>query len=248
MAFSLLANSSPEVDESQEMELTIGSLSFYVGPSGSTCLLDPAKSGPSASKAERITISGSSVGSSSEVNSPVSLTTTEGMQKRLEEFDKTQGKPNMEATAVKTRDSPKDFAIGSSGVSRSVHQLCVIITEAAEEDNHEGNKEVDMQVDKPKSKKEKEKIHVSTGELRIIMLAINHGTEVPTDSRREVLMGYQYALHQRRKKLREERDMFMRSRDDNSTSSGGYWDEYSDASECSMESHRDPKHNRRTTA
>jgi hypothetical protein len=172
------------------------------------------------------------------------------MPKRLEEFDETRGKPDMEATTVKTHDSPRDFATRSSGVSRSVHQLCVIITEAAEEDNHEGNKEVDMQVDKPRSnnKKEKEKIHVSTGEWRIIMSAINRGTEVPADSRREVLMGYQYALHQRRKKLREERDMFMRSRDDNSTSSGGYWDEYSDASECSMERHRDPKHGRRTTA
>jgi hypothetical protein len=42
--------------------------------------------------------------------------------------------------------------------------------------------------------------------------------------------------------------MFMRSRDNNSTSSGGYWDEYSDASESSMERHRDPKHSRRTTA
>jgi hypothetical protein len=41
--------------------------------------------------------------------------------------------------------------------------------------------------------------------------------------------------------------MFMRSRDNNSTSSGGYWDEYSNASESSMERHRDPKHNRRTT-
>jgi hypothetical protein len=215
---------------------------------GSTRLSDPAKSGPSASKAERITISGSSVGSSSEVNSPVSLTATKDMQKRLEEFDETRGKPDMEATAVKTRDSPKDFATRSSGISKSVHQLCVIITEAAEEDNHEGNKEVDMQVDKPRSKKEKEKIHVSTREWRIIMSAINHGTEVPTDSRREVLMGYQYALHQRRKKLREERYMFMRSRYDNNISSGGYWDEYSDASECSMESHRDPKHNRRTIA
>jgi hypothetical protein len=61
-------------------------------------------------------------------------------------------------------------------------------------------------------------------------------------------MGYQYALHQHKKKLREERDMFMRRRDDNSTSSERYWDEYSDASECSMERHRDPKHNRRTTA
>jgi hypothetical protein len=60
-------------------------------------------------------------------------------------------------------------------------------------------------------------------------------------------MGYQYALHQRRKKLREERDMFMRSRNNYSTSSGGYWDEYSDASESSIERHRDPKHIRRTT-
>jgi hypothetical protein len=60
-------------------------------------------------------------------------------------------------------------------------------------------------------------------------------------------MGYQYALHQRRKKLRQERDMIMRSPDYNSTSSGGYWDEYSDSSGSSMERHRDPKHSRRTT-
>jgi hypothetical protein len=197
MAFSLLANSNPEVDENQEMELTIESLSFYVGPSGSTHLLDPAKSGPSTSKTKTITVSGSSVGSSSELNSPVSLAATENMQKELEEFKETRGKPDMEATVIKPHDSPRDFATGSSGVSRSVHQLCVIITEAAEENNHEGNKEVDMQVDKPRnnSKKEKEKIHVSTGEWRIIMSAIKHGTKVPADSRREVLMGYQYALH-----------------------------------------------------
>jgi hypothetical protein len=146
MAFSLLTSSNPEVDESQEMELTIGSLSFYVGPSGSTLLSNSAKSGPSASKDKRITISGSSVGSSSEVNSLVSLTATEDMQKKLEEFDKTRGKPDMEVTVVKTHYSPWDFATESSDISRSVHQLCVIITEAAEEDNHEGNKEIDMQV------------------------------------------------------------------------------------------------------
>jgi hypothetical protein len=31
-------------------------------------------------------------------------------------------------------------------------------------------------------------------------------------------------------------------------SSGAYWDEYNDALESSRERHRDPKHNRRTTA
>jgi hypothetical protein len=145
----------------------------------------------------------------------------------------------------------RDIASRSSGVSRSVRQLCVIIIEAAEEENnHTGNKEVDMQVDKIRSngKKEKEKVHVSAGEWRMIMTAINHGTDVPAVSRREVLMGYPYALHQRTKKLREERDMFMRSQGDDSMSSDEHWDEYSDVSESSMERHKDPKHNRRTTA
>jgi hypothetical protein len=249
-AFSLLANGNPEVDENQEMELTIGSLSFYVGPLGSTRLSDLAKLGPSAGKTKTITMSGLSVSSPSEVNSPVSLAATENMQKKLEEFDKTRGEPDVEATVDKLHYSLRDFATGSSGISRSIHQLCVIITEAAEANNHAGNKELDMQVDKPRSndKKEKEKIHVSTGEWRIIMSAINHGTEVPVDSRREVLMGYQYALHERRKKLREKKDMFMRSQDNNSASSGGYWDEHNDASESSIERRRDSKHSRRTTA
>jgi hypothetical protein len=172
------------------------------------------------------------------------------MQKKLEEFDETRGEPDVEVTVDKPHDSPRDFAIGSSGVSRSIHQLCIIITEAAEENNHAYNEEVDMQVDKPRSngKKEKKKVHVSAGEWRMIMSAINHGTDVPADSRREILMGYQYALHQRRKKLREEKDMFMRSQDNNSASSEGYLDEYSDASESSIERRRDPKHSRRTIA
>jgi hypothetical protein len=121
--------------------------------------------------------------SSSEVNSPVSLTAIENMQKKLEEFDKTRGEPNVEAIVDKPHDSPRDLTTGSSGISRSIHQLCIIITKAAEENNHAGNEEVDMQVDKPRSndKKEKEKIHVSTGEWRIIMSAINHGMEVPAD-------------------------------------------------------------------
>jgi hypothetical protein len=165
-AFSRLTNNNPEVDENQEIELTFGSLSFYIRPSGSTRLSDPTKSGPSASKTESITASGSSVGSSSEVNSLVSLAATEGMVETLEEFDKTRGKPKIEEAVAKTHDSSRDLAIENSGISRSVHQLCVIITKAAKEDNHEGNKEVDLQVDKSRntSKKEKEKIHVSTGE------------------------------------------------------------------------------------
>jgi hypothetical protein len=71
------------------MELTFGSLSFYVGPSGSTCLSDLAKSGPSTNKTEIIAKYGSSVGSSSETNLPVSLAATENLQEKFEEPDET---------------------------------------------------------------------------------------------------------------------------------------------------------------
>jgi hypothetical protein len=103
----------------------------------------------------------------------------------------------MEVKTVKTHNSTWDFTIESSGISKRLHQLCVIITEVEEENNNEGNEGVDKQVDKIKehSKKEKEKIHVSVGEWRIIMSAINRGIEVPEGTKREVLMGYQYALH-----------------------------------------------------
>jgi hypothetical protein len=141
-AFSLLANSNTEVDENQKMELTIGSLSFYVRPLGSTRLSDPVESGPSANKAKTITLSGSSVGSSSEVNSPVSFTATENTKKELKKLDRTQEEPDEGVAAGKPYNSQKDLATESSGISRSVHQLCIIITEVAEENGHEDNAEV----------------------------------------------------------------------------------------------------------
>jgi hypothetical protein len=116
MAFSLLANRNPEVDEIQipfrtvdfqphqssftqvfesmdeDMDLTIESLNFRVGSLGSIRLSDPAKSGPSTSEPKTVAMSKSSEGSSSEVNSPVSLAETEegkipGGDKIMENFD-----------------------------------------------------------------------------------------------------------------------------------------------------------------
>jgi hypothetical protein len=100
-AFLLLANNNPKVDEiqipfgtidfqphkssftqvfesmDQDMDLTIGSLNFRVGSLGLIRLSDPAKPGPSASELKIVAMSESSDGSSSEVNSPVSLAETE---------------------------------------------------------------------------------------------------------------------------------------------------------------------------
>jgi hypothetical protein len=195
-------------------------------------------------------MSGSSVGSSSEVNSPVSFATAENTGEKIEELNETTEKLNIGETVGQSYPSQKDFVTQTGGVSGNIQQLCVIITEVAEENNHVDNTAIDVHVDKSRSnsKKEKEKIHVSTGEWRIIMSAINHGTEVPANSRREVLMGYQYALHQHKKKLREEKDEFRRSQENKSVSSGECWDEYNEASESSRDRHRDPKHNRRTMA
>jgi hypothetical protein len=91
-AFSLSANSNPQVDKiqipfgtvdfqphqlsftqvfesmDQDMDLTIGSLNFRVGSLGPIRLSDPMKLGPSASETETVAISESSEGSSSEVN------------------------------------------------------------------------------------------------------------------------------------------------------------------------------------
>jgi hypothetical protein len=101
IAFSLLANRNPEVDEiqipfrtvdfqphqssftqvfesmDQDMDLMIGSLNFHVGSLGSIRLSDPVKPGPSAGEPKTGAMSESSEGSSSEVNSPVSLAETE---------------------------------------------------------------------------------------------------------------------------------------------------------------------------
>jgi hypothetical protein len=59
------------------MDLTIVSLNFHVRSLGSIRLSDPVKPDPSTSKTKTIAMSESSVGSSSEANSPVSFATTE---------------------------------------------------------------------------------------------------------------------------------------------------------------------------
>jgi hypothetical protein len=116
MAFPLLANNNPEVNEihipfgtidfqphqssftqvfesmDQYIDLTIGSLNFLIGSLGSIHLLDLAKPGPSASEPKIVAMSESSEGSSSEVNSSISLIETEegkiaGGDETMENFD-----------------------------------------------------------------------------------------------------------------------------------------------------------------
>jgi hypothetical protein len=86
-AFLLLTNSSAGINENQEIEVTIGSLSILIGPSGSTRLSDPAKPDPPASEPETVAMIEYSEGSSSEVNSPVNL--GEVQERKIAEGDET---------------------------------------------------------------------------------------------------------------------------------------------------------------
>jgi hypothetical protein len=119
MAFLLLANGSSELNGSQEMELTIGSLSIFIGPSGSSRLSDSTKPDLSVSKPKTEETLESSEGSFCEVNSPVSLEKTP-----IAEGDKIRENFNSEERVCQTHNNARDFAMGSSGVSK-VHQLCV---------------------------------------------------------------------------------------------------------------------------
>jgi hypothetical protein len=42
---------------------------------------------------------------------------------------------------------------------------------------------------------DREKVYLSGEEWWVIKAVVNHGATMLADSRREVLMGYQYALH-----------------------------------------------------
>jgi hypothetical protein len=56
----------------------------------------------------------------------------------------------------------------------------------------------------------REKVHLSAEEWRMIKAAVHRGAVIPADSRREVLMGYQYALQQQKKQLLQEKSEIRR--------------------------------------
>jgi hypothetical protein len=189
-------------------------------------------------------MSDSSVGSSSEINPPVCFTLMETTKYIIKELDEIMGNLDLEEASGHSdkgssqnsgKSATSDFTTRSGGVSNkdegmwrseakyinNVHQVCVIITEAAEDDDSVDNLVGNAQGGNPRNnhRKEKEKVYVPAGEWRTIMSAINHGTRIPADSRREILIGYQYALHQHKKKLLQEKSELRRSHESNSASS-----------------------------
>jgi hypothetical protein len=87
-------------------------------------------------------MSESSVGSSSEGNSPVSFTMTKNTEYTIEELDKIMGNLDLgeamdhsDFSQNFSRSIATDFTTRNGGVSNNIHQVCVIITEAAEDND-----------------------------------------------------------------------------------------------------------------
>jgi hypothetical protein len=215
------------------MELTIGSLSILIGPSGLSRLSDPTKQDPSASKPETVAMMEYSDGSSSEVNSPVSL--EEVLKEKIEE-DKTKEELDagvqlndlmicLDDISEKSTDTWKTglelsedgdstFSSFNSNIGKQCQVLAVVGDNSEEFDKNNNPVLNPANIERganhlaegqtAESLTTKEKIRLSVDEWRIIREAVEHGTPIPSNSSKDMLLGYHYALRQQAKQLAKE--------------------------------------------
>jgi hypothetical protein len=234
-AFSLLANSNTEVDENQEMELTIRSLSIFIGPSGSSRLSDSTKQNPSASEPKTVAMMEYSEGSSSEVNSPVILEEVQKGKiaednKAIENFnagvqikdlmicldDISDKSTETWKTGLElSEDSNSIFSSYNSNIGKKCQVLAIVGDNSEEFDENNNLVLNPANIDRGANHlaegqtaeflTTRKKIRLSVDEWRIIREAIEHGTPIPSNSRKDMLLGYHYALRQQAKQLAKEK-------------------------------------------
>jgi hypothetical protein len=227
----------------QDMDLMIGSLNFRVGSLGSIRLSDPTKPNPSASEPETVAMSESSEGSSSEANSPVSLAEAEegkiaGDDETMENLDlEVQLEDLMiyhDDTSDQSTDTWKtglelsedDNSIFSSYNSKPDNRCQILaITEDNSKELNENNNPVLnpaninreanhlAEGETADSLATREKVRLSVDKWRIIKTPVEHGTPIPTNSSKNMLLGYHYALRQQAKQLAKERIEIQKRKD-----------------------------------
>jgi hypothetical protein len=293
-AFLLSANNKSEVDENQipfgtidfqphqsnftpifesmdqDMDLTIRSLNFRIGSLGSIRLLDPVLPDPSASEAKTAAMSESSMGSSNEVNSPVSFAATEIEEGKIAEVDETMENFDLgdqledliichDDTSDKSTDTWKtgldlhedDNSIFSSFNSKldNRYQVFAIIGDNSEELDENNNLVLNpanvnrganhlAEGETADSLTSREKVRLSVKEWRIIKTTVEHGTPIPTEASKNMLLGYHYALRQQSKQLAKERIEIQKRRDSAIKASTSYHRARSDASYTNNRRHR----------
>jgi hypothetical protein len=83
----------------------------------------------------------------------------------------------------------------------------------------------------------REKVRLSVEEWRIIKIAVEHGTPIPADASKNMLLGYHYALRQLSKQLAKERIKIQKRRDSAIEASAAYHRARSDASYTNSRRH-----------
>jgi hypothetical protein len=225
------------------VELTIGSLSILIGPSGSSCLSDPTKQDPSASEPEAIEIMEYSDGSSSEVNSPVSL--EEAQKGKIVEDNKAKDNSSAEIQLDDlmiclddisdkstdrwriglelSEDGDSIFSSFNSNIGKQCQVLAIVGDNSEKFDENNNLVQNPANIDRGanhlaegqtvESLIAREKIRLSVDEWRIIREAVEHGTTIPSNSSKDMLLGYHYALRQQAKQLAKEKIEIQRRKD-----------------------------------
>jgi hypothetical protein len=188
-------------------------------------------------------MSESSEGSSSEVNSPVSLAEAEegkiaGGDETMENFDLEVQLEDLMISHNDTSDqstdtwktglelSKDDNSIFSSYNSKldNRYQILAIIGDNSEELDDNNNPVLNpvninrganhlAEGETADSLTTREKVRLSVDEWRIIKTAVEHGTPIPTNSSQNMLLGYHYALRQQAKQLAKERIEIQKRKD-----------------------------------
>jgi hypothetical protein len=266
-AFSLSASNNSQVDEiqipfgtvdfqphqssftqvfesmDQDMDLMIGSLNFRVGSLGSICLSDPMKTDPSASEPETVAMAESSEGSSSKVNSPISLAEAKegkiaGGDETMENFDlevqledltiyhDDNSDQSIDSWKTGLELSKDDNSIFSSHSSKldNRYQILAIVEDNSEELDDNNNPVLNpaninrganhlAEGETADSLAMRVKVRLSEEEWRTINTAMEHGTPIPTNSSQNILLGYHYALRQQAKQSAKERIEIQKRKD-----------------------------------
>jgi hypothetical protein len=188
-------------------------------------------------------MSESSEGSSSEVNSPVSLAEAEegkiaGGDEIMENFDLEAQLEDLmiyhDDTSDKSIDTWKtglelsedDNSIFSSSNRKldNRYQILAITGDNSEELDENNNPVLNpaninreanhlAEGETADSLTTREKVRLSVDEWRIIKTAVEYGTPIPTNSSKNMLLGYHYALRQQAKQLAEERIEIQKRKD-----------------------------------
>jgi hypothetical protein len=135
-------------------------------------------------------------------------------------FDKILGFYNVSGNSEDMRrsglelydDEQTIFSSGSSRGASNRHQVCIIINDTSKEFDTKNNPVINLQNlelganhraegETDSAVATREKVHLTAVEWHTIKAVVSHGAVIQPDSTREVLMGYQYALHQQKKRL-----------------------------------------------